>query len=49
MRPSRRHDPNHLILGLRFGGGVPPAEMLRASKAFDVYSLNVYATPVTRR
>ncbi len=42
----RRHDPNHLILGLRFGGSVPPAEMLRASKAFDVYSMNVYATSV---
>jgi len=44
----RRHDPNHLNLGLRFGGGVPPAEMLRASKSFDVYSLNVYSTAVRR-
>jgi hypothetical protein len=43
----RRHDPNHLILGLRFGGGVPPAEMLQACKAFDVYSLNVYSTQVS--
>lgn len=42
----RRHDPNHLNLGLRFGGGLPPAEMLRASKAFDVYSMNVYSTAV---
>jgi hypothetical protein len=42
----RRHDPNHLNLGLRFGGGVPPAEMLKASKAFDVYSMNVYSTAV---
>jgi hypothetical protein len=42
----RRHDPNHLNLGLRFGGGLPPAEMLRASAAFDVYSMNVYATSV---
>ena len=42
----RRHDPNHLNLGLRFGGGVPPAEMLRASKSFDVYSMNVYSTSV---
>ena len=42
----RRHDPNHLNLGLRFGGSAPPAEMLRASKAFDVYSMNVYATAV---
>ena len=42
----RRHDPNHLNLGLRFGGGVPPVEMLRASKAFDIYSMNVYSTSV---
>ena len=46
MAAIRRHDPNHLILGLRFGGGVPPAEMLEACKAFDVYSLNVYSTRV---
>ena len=44
----RKHDPNHLNLGLRFGGSLPPAEMLRASAAFDVYSLNVYATSVDR-
>lgn len=43
----RRHDPNHLNLGLRFGGEVPPAEMLKASKAFDVYSMNVYSTEVS--
>ncbi len=42
----KRHDPNHLNLGLRFGGSVPPAEMLRASKSFDVYSMNVYSTAV---
>jgi hypothetical protein len=46
MAAIRRHDPNHLILGLRFGGGVPPVEMLRACQAFDVYSLNVYSTQV---
>ena len=45
----RRHDPNHLNLGLRFGSGVPPAEMLRASKSFDVYSMNVYSTAVSRK
>jgi hypothetical protein len=44
----RKHDPNHLNLGLRFGGSLPPAEMLRASAAFDVYSLNVYSTSVNR-
>jgi hypothetical protein len=47
MGAIRRHDPNHLILGLRFGGGVPPAEMLRACQVFDVYSLNVYSTQVS--
>jgi hypothetical protein len=47
MAAIRRHDPNHLILGLRFGSGVPPVEMLQACKAFDVYSLNVYATQVS--
>jgi hypothetical protein len=45
----KRHDPNHLNLGLRFGGGVPPAEMLRASKSFDVYSMNVYSTAVNAK
>ena len=49
MAAIRRHDPNHLILGLRFGGGVPPAEMLRACKVFDVYSLNVYSTQVSTK
>ena len=41
----RKHDPNHLILGLRFGGSAP-AEVIQASKAFDVYSLNNYAYAV---
>ena len=45
----KRHDPNHLNLGLRFGGGIPPAEMLNASKTFDVYSMNVYRTSVDRK
>lgn len=38
----RKHDPNHLNLGLRFGGEVPAPEIVRASRTFDVYSLNVY-------
>jgi hypothetical protein len=45
----KKHDPNHLNLGLRFGGGVPPADMLKASAAFDVYSMNVYSTQVSRK
>jgi hypothetical protein len=38
----RKHDPNHLNLGLRFGGHAPPTEMLETSKSFDVYSMNSY-------
>jgi hypothetical protein len=37
----RRHDPNHLNLGIRFGGD-PPEEVLRAGRVFDVCSINVY-------
>ncbi len=43
----RKHDPNHLNLGLRFGGSAP-AEIVRLSKVFDVYSLNNYAYTVNR-
>jgi hypothetical protein len=40
----KRHDPNHLNLGLRFGGN-PPEEIIRASAniGFDVFSLNIYS------
>lgn len=44
----RKHDPNHLRLGLRFGSSAPP-EIVRASKIFDVYSLNSYAYAVNQR
>jgi hypothetical protein len=44
----RRHDPNHLSLGLRFGS-TTPVEIVRLSKVFDVYSLNNYAYTVNRR
>ncbi len=39
----KRHDPNHLNLGLRFGGN-PPDEIIKASSdiGFDVFSLNIY-------
>jgi hypothetical protein len=43
-----KHDPNHLNLGLRFGSSAPP-EIVRASKIFDVYSLNSYAYAVNQR
>jgi hypothetical protein len=40
---SKKYDPNHLILGIRFGRGVPTAEVLQISKEyFDVYSFNNY-------
>ena len=44
----RKHDPNHLNLGLRFGS-TTPAEIVRASRLFDVYSLNNYAYSVNQR
>jgi hypothetical protein len=44
----KKHDPNHLSLGLRFGSSAPP-EIVKASKIFDVYSLNSYAYTVNQR
>lgn len=44
----KKHDPNHLNLGLRFGGSAP-LEIVKASKVFDVYSLNSYAYSVSPR
>jgi hypothetical protein len=37
----RKHDPNHLNLGIRFGGTAPEA-VIRMAKVFDVYSHNIY-------
>ena len=39
----KKHDPNHLNLGLRFGGN-PPDDLVKASASigFDVFSLNIY-------
>jgi hypothetical protein len=40
----RRHDPNHLILGVRFKG-YAPREVVRASRNFtDAQSLNTYVS-----
>jgi hypothetical protein len=36
-----KYDPNHLNLGLRFGGSAPD-EIIKASKGFDVFSFNNY-------
>lgn len=44
----RRADPNHLNLGIRFGG-MPEEKILRMGKAFDVFSLNVYEYEPTRQ
>jgi hypothetical protein len=38
----RRHDPNHLNLGIRFGGE-PKDEVLMAARGFDVFSVNIYS------
>lgn len=38
----RKYDPNHLILGIRFGG-TPPDYIIEMARIFDVYSLNTYA------
>lgn len=41
-------DPNHLNLGIRFGG-IPKDAVLRMSRIFDVFSLNVYEYEPTRQ
>ncbi len=37
----RRHDTNHLNLGIRFGGS-PHDEVVKAARGFDVFSINIY-------
>lgn len=37
----KKHDPNHLNLGLRYGG-TPPDDIIKASMGFDVFSINIY-------
>jgi hypothetical protein len=37
----RKYDPNHLNLGIRFGGS-PAEDVLRCARVFDVCSINVY-------
>jgi len=43
----RRADPNHLNLGIRFGG-TPAEPILQLARLFDVCSLNVYEYEPTR-
>jgi hypothetical protein len=44
----RRQDPNHMILGTRFGGDVPDP-MFKAASIFDVCSINVYEYEPTKQ
>jgi hypothetical protein len=43
----KKHDPNHLNLGLRFGGSAAD-EIIKASKGFDVFSFNNYGYSVNQ-
>ena len=47
-RAIKTADPNHLNLGIRFGG-IPAEPILRMGRAFDVFSLNVYEYEPTRQ
>jgi hypothetical protein len=38
---ARKADPNHLNLGIRFGA-LPPDDVIRLGRLFDVYSHNIY-------
>jgi hypothetical protein len=42
VKAVRRHDPNHLVLGIRFAGN-PEDEWIRLSRLFDVFSINIYS------
>ena len=44
----KRHDPNHLNLGIRLGGEVPD-EVIHACRVFDVCSINVYEFAIPTR
>ena len=44
----RKYDPNHLIIGIRFGGKVAD-EVLRMARVFDVCSINVYEYEPTKQ
>jgi len=44
----RKYDPNHLTLGIRFGGKMSDEAMM-AAKVFDVCSINVYEYEPTKQ
>jgi hypothetical protein len=44
----KKYDPNHLNLGIRYGGS-PPDDIIKASKGhFDVFSINVYGYSINQ-
>jgi hypothetical protein len=43
----RRHDTNHLNLGIRFGGN-PDEDVVKAARGFDVFSENIYSYAPSR-
>jgi hypothetical protein len=43
----RKHAPNHLNLGIRFGGE-PHDDIIKAAHGFDVFSVNIYRYAPTR-
>jgi hypothetical protein len=44
----KKHDPNHITLGIRFGGD-PPDDVMRTGRIFDVCSINVYEYEPTKQ
>jgi hypothetical protein len=44
----RKYDPNHLNLGIRFGG-TPAEDVVRCGRVFDVCSINVYEYEPTKQ
>lgn len=43
----RKHDTNHLNLGIRFGGS-PDEDVVKAARGFDVFSENIYSYAPSR-
>lgn len=45
----RKHDPNHLVIGIRFSEHTNTDEYLMAAQIFDVCSINIYAYEPTQQ
>ena len=41
VKALRKHDPNHLVLGIRYAG-TPAEPWIRMSSLFDTFSVNIY-------